>query len=155
MSDINKCYFTGRIGKEPELRSTANGTAVCTFSLAVERPKAKGAEKGETDWLDFVAWRSTAEFISRYLGKGRKVVIEATVRTRKFEDKNGNNRKAVEFNVVEIQAADSKPQNGGNSYGGVGQQSSAPAPARSGGYGSTMQSSFAELSDDDDGELPF
>ncbi|MCD8240202.1 MAG: single-stranded DNA-binding protein [Oscillospiraceae bacterium] len=147
MSDFNKCYFTGRLGKDPELRSTSYGTPVCTFSLAVERPKAKNAERGETDWIDFVAWRNTAEYIARYFSKGRKVVVEAAARTRKYEDKNGVNHKVVEFNVTEIQAADSRPQgnNGGGSYGDGGYQQQYTAPA---------QDNFTPLTDDD-GELPF
>lgn len=110
MADINKSYYTGRIGSDIELRSTQSGIPTCTFNLAVERPKGKDAEKAETDWLTMVAWRSTAEFCARYLAKGRKVVIEATTRTRKWEDKDGKPRKAVEFQILNIMPADSKPQ---------------------------------------------
>ena len=110
MADINKSVYTGRIGEDIELRSTQSGIPTCTFSLAVERPKGKDAEKAETDWLTMVAWRSTAEFCARYLAKGRKVVIEATTRTRKWEDKDGKPRKAVEFQILNIMPADSKPQ---------------------------------------------
>lgn len=101
MADINKCIFTGRIGNDVELRTTASGTSVCSLRLAVERPKAKGAEKAEADWLNVIAWRQQAEFVSRYLGKGRKVVVECEVRNRQWTDKQGNQRVSTEFNVAE------------------------------------------------------
>ena len=139
MADINKSVYTGRIGEDIELRSTQSGIPTCTFSLAVERPKGKDAEKAETDWLTMVAWRSTAEFCARYLSKGRKVVIEATTRTRKWEDKDGKPRKAVEFQVLNIIPADSKPQTAG------------AAPART----DTAPEGFADMPTPDDEDLPF
>lgn len=111
MADINRCIFTGRIGTDTELKTTPSGVSVCTFRLAVERPKAKDAEKAETDWLDIVAWRQQAEFTNRYLGKGRKVVVECAARIRVWEDKEGKKHKAVEFHATQIIPADSKPQN--------------------------------------------
>jgi len=137
MADINKSVFTGRIGSDPELRMTQSGIPTCTFNLAVERPKGKDAEKAETDWLTMVAWRSTAEFCSRYLTKGRKVVVEAAVRTRKWEDKDGKPRKAVEFQILNILPADSKPQHTENTP-----NSTAATP-----------SDFSEVPPDED--LPF
>ncbi len=109
MADINECIFTGRIGNDVELRTTASGTSVCSLRLAVERPKAKGAEKSETDWLNVIAWRQQAEFVSRFLGKGRRVVVKCEVRNRQWTDKQGNQRVSTEFNVVNIMPADSKP----------------------------------------------
>lgn len=139
MADINKSIFTGRIGSDIELRMTQIGVPTCTFNLAVDRPKAKDAEKAETDWLTMVAWRSTAEFCSRYLAKGRKVVVEATARMRKWDDKDGKTHKVVEFQVLNILPADSK------------QQSVGTAPVQ---YGLPPQTSdFAELLSDED--LPF
>lgn len=129
MADINKCIFTGRIGNDIDLRTTANGTSVCSLRLAVERPKAKGAEKAETDWLNVVAWRQQAEFISRYLGKGRKVVVECEVRNRQWTDKQGNQRVSTEFNVVNIIPADSKPQ----------AQQGTQVPQNASGYASSME----------------
>ena len=113
MADINVNIYTGRIGTDIELKMTAgaNPVAVATFPLAVERPKAKDAEHGETDWLDMVAWRGTAEFCSKYLGKGRKVTVQAVTRTRTWEEKDtGKKRKAVEVPITEIKPADAKPQ---------------------------------------------
>ncbi len=113
MADINVNIYTGRIGTDIELKMTAgaNPVAVATFPLAVERPKAKDAEHEETDWLDMVAWRGTAEFCSKYLGRGRKVTVQAVTRTRTWEEKDtGKKRKAVEFHITEIKPADAKPQ---------------------------------------------
>lgn len=110
MSDYNRCIFTGRLGADPELRTTATGVSVCSLRLAVERPKAKGAEHGETDWLDIIAWRQQAEYISRYFTKGRKVLVECSARTRTWEDKDGNKRKTVEFVATDIFPADSRPE---------------------------------------------
>lgn len=142
MADINKCIFTGRIGNDVELRTTASGTSVCSLRLAVERPKAKGAEKAEADWLNVIAWRQHAEFISKYLGKGRKIVVECEVRNRQWTDKQGNQRVSTEFNVVNIIPADSKPQ----------AQQGTQAPQYASGYASSMEG-FTELGDE--GALPF
>lgn len=140
MADINKSYYTGRIGTDIELKSTPSGISTCSFPLAVERPKAKDAEKAEADWLTMVAWRSTAEFCARYLTKGRKVVVECTTRTRSWEDKDGNKRKAVEFQILNIVPADAKPAGAQQQTGAAG-QTYAPA------------ADFEEVTDD--GDLPF
>ena len=137
MADINKCILTGRIGNTPELRSTSSGTSTCAISLAVERPKAKDAQEAETDWLELIAWRGTAEFCARYLAKGRKVVVECSARTRKWNDKDGKTHKVVEFVIQNIIPADSKPQNAG-----VQQP---PAP---------KEDDFTDITADD-GDLPF
>ena len=142
MADINRCIFTGRLGADPELRTTASGITTCAFSLAVNRPKAKGAEKAETDWLHFVAWRETAEFITRYLSRGRKVTVEAEARTRKWTGKDGKNHEVTEFQVTEIIPADNKPA--------AAQTPFAPADA----YAALARADFnpAEYYD---GELPY
>ncbi|MCD8308908.1 MAG: single-stranded DNA-binding protein [Clostridia bacterium] len=142
MADINRVTLTGRIGNDLELRSTASGISVCAFRLAVERPKAKGADTAETDWLDLVAWRGQAEFVTKYLSKGRKICVDCSVRTRKWEDKDGNARKSVEFLVNQIVPADSRPQQSQNQNQN-GQQA----------YYQPQGDDFTELADDD--TLPF
>jgi single-strand DNA-binding protein len=107
---MNKAIFTGRLGADPELRYTTAGIPVCTFNLAVDRPKPKDGEVG-TDWPTIVAWRHKAEFAARYLTKGRKILVVATVRTRVTEDSSGKKRKITEFWAEEIEFCDSKPQN--------------------------------------------
>ena len=108
---MNKAIFTGRLGSDPELRYTTTGIPVCTFNLAVDRPKPKDGEGG-TDWPTIVTWRHKAEFAAKYLTKGRKILVVATVRTRVVEDSGGKKRKITEFWAEEIEFCDSKPQNG-------------------------------------------
>lgn len=108
---MNKAIFTGRLGSDPELRYTTTGIPVCTFNLAVDRPKPKDGGEGGTDWPTIVAWRRKAEFATKYLTKGRKILVVATVRTRVTEDSNGKKHKITEFWAEEIEFCDSKPQN--------------------------------------------
>jgi len=136
---MNSCTFTGRLGETPEVRQTSNGTAVCKFSLAVERPKAPGAED-TVDWLTMIAWEKKAEFVGRHLTKGRKVLIQAVAQTRSFTDKNNSKHNVVEFRVDKIEFCDSKPQAQGE------EQTGAPSPS----YGEYPD--FNEIQDDD---LPF
>lgn len=107
---MNKAIFTGRLGADPELRYTTTGVPVCTFNLAVDRPKPKDGEGG-TDWPTIVAWRHKAEFAAKYLTKGRKILVVATARTRVIEDDHGKKRKITEFWAEDIEFCDSKPQN--------------------------------------------
>ena len=107
---MNKAIFMGRLGNTPELRYTKNNVAVCTFTIAVNRPRQKDKED-EADWPTIVAWRQKAEFAAKHLTKGRQVLITATVRTRSYEDKDGNKRKVTEFYAEDIEFCDKKPQN--------------------------------------------
>lgn len=93
---MNKTLLIGRLAADPELRQTGSGIEVTSFTIAVDRPFQKDGEK-ETDWIDIVAWRKTAEFICKYFQKGSPIVIEGTIQTRNWEDKNGNKRKSVEI----------------------------------------------------------
>lgn len=108
MFDINRCIFTGRIGNDLELKTTAGGASVCSFRLAVDRPKKKDSNVQETDWLDVIAWRQEAEFMCRYLGKGRKVIVDCCCRSRTWKDNDGADRRSIEFHVQHIQPADSR-----------------------------------------------
>ena len=90
---LNKIYLMGRLTRDPELRRTQSGTAVASFSLAVDRDyKTQNGEK-ETDFIDIVAWRNTAEFISKYFTKGRMAVVEGRLQIREWKDKEGNRRR--------------------------------------------------------------
>lgn len=95
---LNKAVMVGRLTADPELRQTPNGVNVCSFRVAVNRP---GKDKG-TDFIDCVAWRSTAEFICKYFHKGDAIGIDGSIQTRNFEDKNGNKRKAVEVVCAQV-----------------------------------------------------
>ena len=95
---MNKAILMGRLTKDPELRTTQNGTAVCTFTVAVDR---KGKEK-QTDFLPCVAWRQTAEFITKYFTKGRMILLVGSVQNRDYTDKAGNKRIVTEIIVDEV-----------------------------------------------------
>ena len=101
----------GRLTKDPELRTTASGTSVVSFSLAVERD-FKNPQTGEkdTDFFDCVAWRNTAEYIAKYFAKGRMAVVEGQLQTRWWEDNGGIKRRAIELIVSNIYFGDSRPQ---------------------------------------------
>ena len=94
---LNHIVIMGRLTRDPELRRTQNGTAVASFSLAVDRDfKDKSTGEKATDWIDVVAWRNTAEFVSRYFTKGRMAVVEGRLQVRDWTDKDGNKRRSAE-----------------------------------------------------------
>ena len=146
---LNKIFLMGRLTRDPELRRTQSGTAVTSFSLAVDRDfKSQSGEK-ETDFIDVVAWRSTAEFVAKYFTKGRMAVVEGRLQIREWKDKDGNNRRSAEVVADNIYFGDSKRDGAGSDY--------APAyGAPMGGYSAPMggTSAFAEI-DEEDGDLPF
>ena len=166
---LNKIFLQGRLVADPEMRHTPSGVAVASFRLAVDRD-FKDRETGEkkTDFINIVAWRNTAEFVSRYFTKGRMAVVEGRLQMRDYTDRDGNKRTAAEVVADNVYFGDSRRDaEGGGSYGGYGGGYSggyaAPAPSApaSGAapvpppaYTAPMGGQFAEL-DDDDGELPF
>ena len=114
---LNKIAVMGRLTRDPELRHTESGVAVCSFSVACDRDyKAENAER-EADFIDVVAWRSTAEFVSKYFAKGRMAVVEGRLQSRKWTDKNGQNRVAWEIIADNVYFGDSKPKDVGASEG--------------------------------------
>lgn len=150
---LNKIFIMGRLTRDPELRRTQSGTAVTSFSLAVDRDfKSQSGEK-ETDFIDVVAWRSTAEFVAKYFTKGRMAIVEGRLQIRPWTDKDGNNRRSAEVVANNIYFGDSKRDSAGD-MGGY----SAPAyTAPAGGYSAPVgggSSGFAEI-DEEDGDLPF
>ena len=104
---FNLAILTGRLTADPELKTTPNGISVCSFSIAVDRAYKKGEEK-QTDFLNVVCWRSTAEFVSKWFTKGNLIGIEGSIQTRKFTDKNGNNRTAFEIVANNVHFVESK-----------------------------------------------
>ena len=149
---LNKIILMGRLTRDPELRRTQSGTAVTSFSLAVDRDfKSQSGEK-ETDFIDIGAWRGTAEFVSKYFTKGRMAVVEGRLQIRDWTDRDGGKRRSAEVIADNVYFGDSKRE-GGSDY------SPAPAygtPAPSRGYAAPAggQSDFAEIGEED-GELPF
>ena len=103
---MNNVIISGRLTADPELKTTPNGVSGCTFIVAVDRP----VKDDVADFPIVVAWRQTAEFVAKYLKKGRKVIIQGEIRTRNYEDKDGNKRKATEIQAERVEFADSKPQ---------------------------------------------
>lgn len=102
---LNKSILMGRLTADPELRHTQNNIPVASFTLAVDR--SYGQEK-QTDFLDIVAWRNTAEFAAKWFSKGMLVAVSGRLQTRTWEDKQGNKRKAVEVVADEVFFAESK-----------------------------------------------
>ena len=96
---LNRVILMGRITQDLDLRQTPNGTPVLTFNVAVDRGYAKQGEDRQTDFITCVAWQKTAEFISRYFGKGRMIAIEGNLRTRTYDDKNGSKHYVTEVYV--------------------------------------------------------
>lgn len=151
---LNKIFIMGRLTRDPELRRTQSGTPVTSFSLAVDRDyKTQSGEK-ETDFIDVVAWRATAEFVAKYFTKGRMAVVEGRLQIRAWQDKEGNNRRSAEVVADNVYFGDSKRDGGDNSGYNPGY---APAPASHSAAPSNFSASgsdFAEIGEDD-GELPF
>ena len=107
---LNHVVIMGRLGRDPELRYTQVGIPVVSFSLAVDRDfKDKNTGERVTDWIDVVAWRDTAEFVSKYLAKGRMCVVEGRIQVRDWTDQNGNKRRSVEVIAENVYFADSRP----------------------------------------------
>lgn len=107
---LNKIVLMGRLTRDPELKRTQSGTAVTSFALAVDRDfKDQNGEKG-TDFIDIVAWRNTAEFVSKYFTKGRMAVIEGRLQIREWTDKDGNKRKTAEVVADNVYFGDSKSE---------------------------------------------
>lgn len=99
---MNKVVLLGRLAADPELRQTPNGHTVTSFTIAVDRQYSKGADR-QTDWIDIVAWRNTAEFVCKYFQKGSPIIVEGSIQTRTYDDKNGQKRKAVEIQADNVE----------------------------------------------------
>ena len=105
---LNKIIIMGRLTRDPELRRTGSGTAVASFSLACDRDfKSQSGDK-ETDFIEVVAWKNTAEFVSKYFSKGRMAVVDGRLQIRDWTDKAGNKRTAAEVVADNVYFADSK-----------------------------------------------
>ena len=139
---FNLVVLTGRLTADPELKTTANGIPVTTFSIAVNRNYRAG-EQQQTDFINIVAWRQRAEFITKYFKKGSMIGIEGSIQTRKYQDKNGNNRTIFEVVVNNAQFVESKRE------GGAGAPSGEVAA-----FSNADASDFAEIGGMDD-DLPF
>ena len=131
---MNRVALMGRLAHDPELRRTQNGDAVTSFSIACDRDfKGKDGQRA-VDWIDIVAWRQTAEFAAKYLAKGRMVIVDGRLQTRKWTDRYGGTRVATEVIAEHLYFGDSRQE---------GAQSAAP-----------KAQTFEEIMEED-GDLPF
>ncbi len=138
---LNQCNIMGRLTRDPELRRTQSGTPVATFSLAVDRDYAnKETGERQADFIDVVAWRQTAEFVSKYFSKGRMAVVSGRLQMRQWTDDQGNKRTKLEIKANNVYFGDSKRE---------GSPDEAPDPA------APAASADFDMMEDDDSELPF
>ena len=131
---LNKIFIMGRLTRDPELRHTQSGTAVASFSLAVDRDFKEQDGSRATDFIDCVAWRSSAEFVDKYFSKGRMAVVEGRLQIRDWTDKDGNKRRSAEIVADSVYFGDSKRDGGDTAQ-------------------SEPQGGFSEI--EDDGDIPF
>ena len=132
---LNKIVLMGRLTRDPELRRTQSGTAVASFTLAVDRDYKPQDGERETDFIDIVAWRGTGEFVSKYFSKGRMAVVEGRLQVRDWKDKDGAKRRSTEVIADNVYFGDSKRSESGT-------------PTETAGE-------FQELPEEEKGELPF
>ena len=148
---LNKVILMGRLTNDPELRHTQSNIPVASFTLAVDRGYKKDSDAVNTDFINIVAWRGTAEFVSKWFTKGQLVAVSGRLQVRSYKDRDGNNRTACEVVADEVFFAESK------------RDSSSPAPSFApdmsapsmGGLNSVSSGSDFEELVGDDGELPF
>ena len=140
---LNHITIMGRICNEIELRRTGNGTAVASFTLAVDRDFGKGEEK-ETDFIECVAWKNTAEFVEKYFGKGKMAVVSGRLQIRGWTDKDGNKRKTAEVVADSVYFGESKKESD-SGYTGFVPNDAIPV---------SQTNDFAMLTDMDS-QLPF
>lgn len=152
---MNHIVLMGRLTRDPELRHTQSSIPVASFTLAVDRGYAKDKADRQTDFIDVVAWRGTAEFVSKYFIKGQMAAVSGRLQIRDWQDKEGNKRKSAEVVADNVYFTGSKKETGSGG-GGYAPYSDSDAPPASSEFGGQPVggSDFAELGDDDD-ELPF
>lgn len=114
---FNLVVLTGRLTADPELKTTPSGVSVANFSIAVQRSYRSG-EEPITDFINIVAWRSSAEFICKYFSKGSMIGIEGSIQTRRYQDRDGNNRTAFEIVANDVQFVETKRNNSDVSVSG-------------------------------------
>lgn len=139
---LNRITMTGRLTHAPELRQTPSGISVTSFSIANQRNYKNADGERETDFFDVVAWRATADFVTQYFTKGSLITVDGRLESRKFTDKNGNNRVAIEIKADNVYFGESKND---------GQHSASPAAS-----GGDFVPDFSTGSiDEEDDDLPF
>lgn len=139
---LNHITIMGRLVADPEIRRTGSGVAVTNFTIACDRDFSSNGEK-ETDFVEIVSWRNTAEFVSKYFSKGRMAVVSGRLQIRSWNDKDGNKRKTAEIVADNVYFGDSKNDSGNQNSGYTGSAKADSAPGN-----------FAPI-EDEDAQLPF
>lgn len=140
---LNCVVLMGRLTADPELRTTASGISVARFSIAVDRGYTRPGEEKQTDFINIVAWRQTAEFVSRYFHKGSMIAVQGELRMNRYQDKaTGQNRTTYEVMANNVSFTGSKAESGSGDFGG------APAQTPS-SYQNTGSDDFQTVVDDD------
>ncbi len=136
MAGVNKVILIGNLGRDPELRYTAGGQAVASFTLATSEnwPDKSGERVERTEWHRIVAWGKLGELCAQYLSKGRTAYVEGRLQTRDWEDKEGNKRQTTEINAQTVQFLGG-PRGSGDGGGGGGSYGGGGGGGQSGGYG--------------------
>ena len=145
---LNSVIIMGRLTADPELRTTPNGLSVTSFTVAVDRNYKSGDER-QTDFISVVAWRGTADFVTRFFKKGQMIAVQGSLQVSNYEDKNGNKRTNYDVVADNVSFCGSKNEGGNNTYAAARPES---APAVS--YQSADAGSFSVLPDDNQG-FPF
>lgn len=157
---LNVVAIMGRLAADPQLRQTTTGKNVASFRIACDRGRRDANGQSQADWLDVVAWDRTAEFVCKYFQKGSLIAIDGRLQSRQYQDKNGNNRTAIEIVANNVNFAAPKSANaapmGDASYGApMAAPAARPAvqanPAPS--YSAGSNDDFALI--EDEGDLPF
>lgn len=151
---LNIVAIMGRLVEDPELRTTQQGTNVCTFRIACERSYTPKGQQRQADFINIVAWRQQADFVSKYFRKGSMIAVEGSLQTRQYQDKNGNNRTAVEVVANNISFAGAKRQDSQSAPSYEQQTASHVEQAKAQtGFAQGSADDFAVINDGDD--LPF
>ncbi len=148
---LNVAAIMGRLTADPELKHTQNSVAFTRFSVAVDRAYAKAGTERQTDFIDVIAWRGTAEFVCKYFKKGQMIAVNGSIQTGSYTDNNGVKRRTFEIAADNVSFTESK-RDSGNQNNNMNYQNQAPvepAPA----YSSGSNQDFEEIIGDDD--LPF
>ena len=148
---LNVVAIMGRLVADPELRTTPAGHSVCSFRIACDRSYVQQGQQRQADFIDIVAWRQQADFVSKYFQRWSLIAVEGSLQTRQYQDKNGNNRTAVEVVANNISFAGAKRQDGQSAPSYEQQTASHVEQAKAQtGFAQGSADDFAVISDDDD-----
>ena len=156
---LNVVAIMGRLARDPELRQTTTGKNVASFRIACDRGRRDANGQSQADWLDVVAWDRTAEFVCKYFQKGSLIAIDGRLQTRQYQDKNGQNRTAVEIVAQNASFCGGKesispaPQNAAQRPAALSQRTQGEPDAAPPSYSQGQADDFAHI--EDEGDLPF